>query len=116
VIEKIKLLTLDLIDISLAAQAEPFDVPPREVKHAMDGGGGDVNTGITSPWGGVRNMPSQNAAFLNTSFGHALDFDNAHSKSIIYTAPPIVLPTLAVTEGFHKTATGCLAPAPPHLR
>jgi len=52
VIEKIKLLTLDLIDISLAAQAEPFDVPPREVKHAMDGGGGDVNTGITSPWGG----------------------------------------------------------------
>ncbi|MFP6869052.1 MAG: MmgE/PrpD family protein [Nitrospinota bacterium] len=104
VIEKAKLLTLDLLGISLAARADPIDVPIRAAARAMDGGGnGDADTGPCSAVGETRKMPALSAAFLNAALGHSLDFDDTHSKSIIHTAAPVVPPALAAAEGFRKS-------------
>jgi 2-methylcitrate dehydratase PrpD len=103
VIDKAKLLTLDLLGISLAARADPIDASLRAAARAFDGqGGGKIDTGPCSAVGETRKMPAASAAFLNAALGHSLDFDDTHTESIIHTAAPIVPPALAAAEGFRR--------------
>ena len=63
VIEKTKLLILDLVGIILATQAEPFDAPLRALRRTMDGDGIDVNTGHYCVVGGNKKIALPECGF-----------------------------------------------------
>ena len=112
VVEKAKLLALDILGIALAARSDPIDAPLRAAARAFDGGGERrADTGPCSAVGEARRMPAASAAFLNASLGHALDFDDTHTASIIHTAAPIVPPALAAAEGFGQNGREMLRSA-----
>ncbi len=112
VVEKAKLLALDILGIALAARSDPIDAPLRAAARAFDGGGRSAtDTGPCSAVGEPRRMPAASAAFLNASLGHALDFDDTHTASIIHTAAPIIPPALAAAEGFERSGREMLRSA-----
>ena len=103
VIEKAKLLTLDVLGI---ARADPIDMPLRAAARALAGKGektaAESDYGHCSAVGEKNRMPAASAAFLNGALGHSLDFDDTHTKSVVHTAAPIIPPALAGAEAFRK--------------
>ncbi|MEE9276670.1 MAG: MmgE/PrpD family protein [bacterium] len=94
VAEKAKLLFLDYFGIALAARRGEFDAPLRRAARALTGGGG----GPCSAVGEGEGMPPGGAALLNGALGHALDFDDTHTASIIHTAAAAAPAALAGAE------------------
>ncbi|MBI3129440.1 MAG: MmgE/PrpD family protein [Candidatus Tectomicrobia bacterium] len=114
VVEKVKLLALDVIGIALAAHSTPVDAPLRAAARALTGRpkgeeGGDL--GPASAVGEKRRMPAAGAALLNGALGHALDFDDTHTLSVIHTAAPVIPAALAGAEAFGKSGREMLRAA-----
>ena len=86
---------LDGLGVSLAATGlapvcRPF------VDYAVEQGGHAQSTVFAS---GVR-VPAAMAAFANGALAHALDFEDAHDKSLLHPNAPTIPATLAVCEAF----------------
>jgi len=58
-----------------------------------------------------RRLPPASAALLNGALGHALDFDDTHTLSVIHTAAPVVPAALAGAEAFRKSGREMLRAA-----
>lgn len=92
VIKKVKLLTLDTIGIMLHASGENFANIIADVILPM--GGKPESTVV-----GFGNfVPAPNAALINGTLAHGLDFDDTHYGSVVHTSAPIISSALAAGE------------------
>jgi 2-methylcitrate dehydratase PrpD len=92
VIKKVKLLTLDTMGIMLYASGENFAKIMADV--VLSWGGRPESTVVG--FGNV--IPSPNAALINCTMAHGLDYDDTHLGSVVHTSAPIVPSALAAGE------------------
>ena len=93
--EMAKRCLLDGLGVSLAATGlaevcRPF------VEYAVEQGGHSQSTVFAN---GAR-VPAAMAAFANGALAHALDFEDAHDKSLLHPNAPTIPAALAVCEAF----------------
>ncbi|HEY0680954.1 MAG TPA: MmgE/PrpD family protein [Steroidobacter sp.] len=83
-------LGVSLAATGLASVCRPF------VEYAVEQGGHSQSTVFAT---GVR-VPAAMAAFANGALAHALDFEDAHDKSLLHPNAPTIPAALAVCEAF----------------
>jgi 2-methylcitrate dehydratase PrpD len=93
---------LDVVGNSLAALTEEPATIVRAIAHEQ--GGRQQATVI----GGAERMPAANAALVNGTLAHALDFDDTHLPSILHPSSSIVPAALAVAETEEASGTDLL--------
>lgn len=93
--EMAKRCVLDGLGVSLAATGLA-DVCRPFVEHALEQGGHSQSTVFAS---GAR-VPAAMAAFANGALAHALDFEDAHDKSLLHPNAPTIPAALAACEAF----------------
>ena len=89
---------LDVLGNSIAGFAESAgndSEPDRAVLRVIAGMGG---TGSSSVVGSEAKYPAANAALMNGSLAHALDFDDTHLPSVLHPSASVVPAALAVAE------------------
>ena len=94
VIERIKLLTADLVGIAIRARHDA-DSTPTLMGAAADLGLGDGECGV---FGGTETFGPLAAAFLNGALGHSLDFDDTHARASTHPGAPVIPAALAAAE------------------
>ena len=96
---------LDVLGNALAGRAEsagPAD-PDQAVLRAVSAWGGAPESGVI---GSDEQLPAPNAALVNGTLAHALDFDDTHLPSVLHPSACVVPAALAAAE-----ATGATGPA-----
>ena len=89
---------LDVLGNCVAGYAESRGQdtePDRAVLRVVAGMGG---TPLASVVGSDVKIPSANAALMNGSLAHALDFDDTHLPSVLHPSASVVPAALAVAE------------------
>jgi 2-methylcitrate dehydratase PrpD len=92
---------LDCLGNSFAAAELPVVQQMREV---VDAWGGNEQSSVVNA--GKTNVP--NAALLNGTMAHALDFDDTHLPSVLHPSASVVPAALAVAEFMNVSATALL--------
>jgi len=87
-----RLRLLDTLGVALAAVPLPIGVAARKAGHAL--GGGDEATILGE---GARSTAA-NAALVNGTLAHAMDFDDTHNASVMHPSAPTVAAALAAAE------------------
>lgn len=83
---------LDIIGISLAARA--LDTSDAVIDVARAQGGAPQATAI----GVTERLPAANAALVNGTLAHSLDYDDTHLPSILHPSAPVVPAVLAAAQ------------------
>ena len=94
----IKQCVLDWIGVSIAAASEPDIKKLREVLEAQ---GGHPQASV---FGSTKRMPTQQAALLNGTISHMLDYDDVNNAMIGHPTAPILPAVLALAE--HRGFSG----------
>ncbi len=97
VVADCRLRLLDTLGVALAAAPLPIGVAVRKAGRAM--GGGDAATVLGE---GTRNSAA-NAALVNGTLAHAMDFDDTHNESVMHPSAPAVTAALAACEAVHAS-------------
>jgi len=92
-----RLRLLDTLGVALAAAPLPIGTAVRKAGRAM--GGGDKATVLGE---GTRNSAA-NAALVNGTLAHAMDFDDTHNESVMHPSAPAVAAALAACEAVHAS-------------
>ncbi len=92
VIADCRLRLLDTLGVALAAVPLPIGIAVRKAGHALGGGSEATILGE-----GTRSSAS-NAALVNGTLAHAMDFDDTHNASVMHPSAPTVAATLAAAE------------------
>ncbi|MDP9266144.1 MAG: MmgE/PrpD family protein [Chloroflexota bacterium] len=92
VVESVKMRVLDTLGIALAASSRGLADGVRELV-AEDGGAPRA-----SVVGSALRVPAAQAAFVNGTLAHSLDFDDTHLPSVLHPSASVVPATLAVAE------------------
>jgi 2-methylcitrate dehydratase PrpD len=92
VVEKTKQLVLDTLGVGLAAVDENFTKDILDVAKGMGG------TAESSVWGKSVKLPAANAALVNGTMAHGLDFDDMHRAASSHMSVVVVPTALAVSE------------------
>ena len=88
---------LDVLGNCLAGRAESQEEhePDRAIERILKKWGGTPTSTVI---GSDTRLPSANAAFINGTLAHILDFDDTHLPSILHPSASIVPAALAVAE------------------
>lgn len=89
----------DVVDTLAVAFAGSSAAGIPEIVELGRGWGG---RGESSVIGNSLKLPSITAAFVNSSMGHALDFDDTHDEAVLHAGVCTVLPALALAESIGK--------------
>lgn len=92
VVEKTKLHILDTLGVALAAESEDFTRIMMEVAKSMKG------PAESTVWGSKVRLPAANAALVNGTMAHGLDFDDMHRAASTHLSVFVVPTALAVSE------------------
>ncbi len=94
VVERTKMLVLDLVGIALRARHDAESTPAlfAALEHLGLGGGAARVIGEEAQFA----PPA--AALLNGALGHSLDFDDTHARASLHSSAPIVPAALAAGE------------------
>ncbi|MBI3505856.1 MAG: MmgE/PrpD family protein [Proteobacteria bacterium] len=92
VVADCRLRLLDTLGVALAAVPLPIGRAVRKAGHAL--GGGDEATILGE---GTRSSAA-NAALVNGTLAHAMDFDDTHNESVMHPSAPTVAAALAAAE------------------
>jgi 2-methylcitrate dehydratase PrpD len=95
VVADCRLRLLDTLGVALAAVPLPIGIAVRKAGRAM--GGGDAATVLGE---GTRSSAA-NAALVNGTLAHAMDFDDTHNESVMHPSAPAVTAALAACEAVH---------------
>ncbi len=91
-IEKVKLHTLDLLGVSLAAAPLDFAQAARRVALAIGGAPRCTLVGMPD------RLPAAWAGFVNGITAHGLDYDDTHAESVVHVNATVVPSALAIGE------------------
>lgn len=97
VVADCRLRLLDTLGVALAAVPLPIGVAVRKACRAM--GGGDAATVL----GEGSRSSAANAALVNGTLAHAMDFDDTHNESVMHPSAPSVSAALAACEAIHAS-------------
>ncbi|GAA3203369.1 MmgE/PrpD family protein [Actinocorallia longicatena] len=99
---------LDVLGNCLAGRAEERSAsdPGNAVLATVLGWGGAPQATVI---GSGARLPSPNAALVNGTYAHALDFDDTHLPSVLHPSASVVPAALAVAEELGSTDTGLVA-------
>jgi 2-methylcitrate dehydratase PrpD len=103
VLDSVELRVLDTLGICLAATS--FELADGVVQ-LVDCWGG---RGEASLVGGGARCPAPNAALVNGTLAHSLDFDDTHLPSVLHPSACIVPAVLAMSEATEATGADALA-------
>ena len=92
VVEKTKHLVLDTLGCALAAVDEEFTKNILDVAKSMGG------TAESTVWGPGVKLPAANAALVNGTMAHGLDFDDMHRAASSHMSVVAVPTALAISE------------------
>lgn len=92
VVDKVATHLLDLLGVALAASRQDFAPSVRVVAAAL--GGPEEATGI----GVASRLAAPNAALLNGTLAHGVDYDDTHLRSIVHPSATVTPAALAVAE------------------
>lgn len=92
VVADCRLRLLDILGISIAAAPLPIGTAVRKAGIAL--GGGREATVI----GAAGRTSAQNAALVNGTLAHAMDFDDTHNESVMHPSAPTLAASLAAAE------------------
>lgn len=105
VVASVKLRVLDTLGIALAASTRGLGDAARELV-AAEGGNQDA-----SVIGSDLRTSARQAAFVNGTLAHSLDFDDTHLPSVLHPSASIVPAVLAVAEANDRTGRDALLAA-----
>jgi len=89
VVQSVKLRVLDTLGVCLASRH--FGLADG-VQEMVDAWGGAPQAQVI---GAAQRCPAPNAALVNGTLAHSLDFDDTHLKTIIHPAGPVAAAALA---------------------
>jgi 2-methylcitrate dehydratase PrpD len=92
VVEATKKQVLDLLGVALGGFSKPGPKELREI--VRDWGGKEESTLI----GCTQKVPAPNAAHVNATMAHALDYDDVHETAIMHPGVAIITTCMAVAE------------------
>jgi 2-methylcitrate dehydratase PrpD len=102
VLESAKMRILDILGICIASQHEPG---PQALREAVLHWGGRPEASII---GYADELPAPQAALVNGTLGHSLDFDDTHHASRIHASTVIVPAALAAGQSEQRTGADIL--------
>ncbi|MBV9897557.1 MAG: MmgE/PrpD family protein [Chloroflexi bacterium] len=105
VIESVKLRFLDTIGICLASRH--FGLADG-VQQMVDSWGGTTESDVV---GGGKQCPAPNAALVNGTLAHSLDFDDTHLPSVLHPSASIVPAVLAMAQSTGRSGREALLAA-----
>ncbi|MBV9580612.1 MAG: MmgE/PrpD family protein [Chloroflexi bacterium] len=105
VVHSLELRVLDTLGICLASRH--FGLADG-VQHMVDEWGGTPRAHLV---GGGRSAPAPNAALVNGTLAHSLDFDDTHLPSVLHPSASIVPAVLAVAESAGRSGREALIAA-----
>lgn len=99
---------LDVIGNSLAGRAESRvdSEPDRATERLVTSWGGTPTSGLI---GSATRVPAANAALVNGTLAHILDFDDTHLPSVLHPSASVVPAAIAVAEEVGATPQALLA-------
>lgn len=103
VLERAKLCILDALGTGLAGSRYPFAAKTASAMHALGGSG--KSSVIALPM----KLPLRDAAILNGTLIHGLDYDDTHGASIVHASASAVPAALGVAEARGRSGAECLA-------
>jgi 2-methylcitrate dehydratase PrpD len=92
VVEATKKQVLDLLGVSLGGFSEPGPKELREIVRDWGGKGESTIIGCT------QKVPAPNAAHVNATMAHALDYDDVHETAIMHSGVAIIPTCMAIAE------------------
>jgi 2-methylcitrate dehydratase PrpD len=92
VVEKAKQHILDTLGVALAAARDDFAKSMLSVAKGLQG------PGESAVWGGRARLPAANAALVNGTMAHGLDYDDMHRAASSHLSVVIVPTALAMAE------------------
>jgi len=92
VVADCRLRLLDTLGVALAAVPLPIGIAVRKGGASL-GGGGEATV-----IGEATRTSAQNAALINGTLAHAMDFDDTHNESVMHPSAPTVAACLAAGE------------------
>jgi 2-methylcitrate dehydratase PrpD len=94
VADRVKLLVLDIIGISVRARHEAESTPALVAAAAKLG----LTGGDATVIGDARGYTPPGAALINGTLAHSLDFDDTHARGSLHLSAPIVPAAFAAAE------------------
>jgi 2-methylcitrate dehydratase PrpD len=91
-VDDCRLRLVDILGVAIAAAGLPIGIAARRAVAAL--GSGDEATVVGD---GARNTAA-NAALVNGTLAHAMDFDDTHNESVMHPSAPTVAAALAAAE------------------
>lgn len=98
VADKVATHFLDVLGVQLAASRQPFAPSIRTVALGLAGSSEAIGIGLAEP------LAAPNAALLNGTLAHGVDYDDTHLRSIVHPSATVTPAALAVAE--ETDATG----------
>jgi 2-methylcitrate dehydratase PrpD len=92
VVEATKKQVLDLLGVALGGFSQPG---PKELREIIYGWGGKKESSII---GCKQKVPAPNAAHVNATMAHALDYDDVHETAIMHPGVAITPTCMAIAE------------------
>jgi 2-methylcitrate dehydratase PrpD len=92
VVEATKKQVLDLLGVALGGFSKPG---PKELREIVRDWGGKEESTI---FGCKQKVPAPNAAHVNATMAHALDYDDVHETAIMHSGVAIIPTCMAVAE------------------
>ncbi|MFA5919569.1 MAG: MmgE/PrpD family protein, partial [Candidatus Nanopelagicaceae bacterium] len=101
---------IDVIGNSLAGRAESHNASEadRVTERLVRSWGGSQTSGI---FGSLIKVPAANAALVNGTLAHSLDFDDTHLPSILHPSASVIPATLAVAQEVGASPSALIAAA-----
>ena len=103
VVQSVRLRVLDSLGIQIAARA--FGLGDG-VEHLVGGWGGRTDASVVAS---RLKVPGPQAAFVNGTLAHSLDFDDTHLPSILHPSASIVPASLAMAEATRASGARTIA-------
>jgi len=104
VVDSVQLRVLDTLGICLASTS--FGLGDG-VSQLVDCWGGIQESNLVG--GGTLRYPAPNAALVNGTLAHSLDFDDTHLPSVLHPSASIVPAVLAMSEAYGATGADAMA-------
>jgi 2-methylcitrate dehydratase PrpD len=92
VVEATKKQVLDLLGVALGGFSEPG---PKELREIVRDWGGKEESSMI---GCIQKVPAPNAAHVNATMAHALDYDDVHETAIMHSGVAVIPTCMAVAE------------------
>jgi 2-methylcitrate dehydratase PrpD len=92
VIEATKKQVLDLLGVALGGFSKPG---PKELRELVTDWGGKEESSII---GTTQKVPAPNAAHVNATMAHALDYDDVHESAIMHSGVAVIPVCIAIAE------------------